>query len=61
VAECFRGGVSVSGGLRLKRMAVSDESLEFLALNFGGFKALSLLSCEGFSTTGLEAIVTHCK
>ncbi|KAI3680630.1 hypothetical protein L6452_35403 [Arctium lappa] len=47
--------------LRLKRMAVSDESLEFLAMKFEGFKALSLLSCDGFSTIGLEAIVTHCK
>ncbi|KVH89603.1 Leucine-rich repeat, cysteine-containing subtype [Cynara cardunculus var. scolymus] len=42
--------------LRLKRMAVSDESLEYLAMNFHGFKALSLLSCDGFSTIGLEAI-----
>ncbi|KAJ9563116.1 hypothetical protein OSB04_008276 [Centaurea solstitialis] len=47
--------------LRLKRMAVSDESLEFLAKNFQGFKALSLLSCDGFSTDGLKAIATHCK
>ncbi|KAF5756400.1 putative leucine-rich repeat domain superfamily [Helianthus annuus] len=47
--------------LRLKRMAVSDESLEFLALNFDDFKAFSMLSCEGFSTLGLEAIATHCK
>ncbi|KAL8228676.1 hypothetical protein R6Q57_013576 [Mikania cordata] len=47
--------------LRLKRMAVTDESLEFIALNFDGFKALSLLSCDGFSTLGLEAIATHCK
>lgn len=47
--------------LRLKRMAVSDESLEFLAMNFDGFKALSMLSCDGFSTLGLEAIATHCK
>ncbi|KAL7606943.1 transport inhibitor response 1-like protein Os04g0395600 [Lactuca sativa] len=47
--------------LRLKRMAVSDESLEFLATNFQGFKALSLLSCDGFSTDGLKAIATHCK
>ncbi|XP_024988911.1 protein TRANSPORT INHIBITOR RESPONSE 1-like isoform X3 [Cynara cardunculus var. scolymus] len=47
--------------LRLKRMAVSDESLEFLATNFQGFKALSLLSCDGFSTDGLKAIATNCK
>ncbi|CAH1420157.1 unnamed protein product [Lactuca virosa] len=47
--------------LRLKRMVVTDESLEFLALNFDGFKALSLLSCDGFSTLGLESIATHCE
>ncbi|KAM1485380.1 protein TRANSPORT INHIBITOR RESPONSE 1-like [Malus sylvestris] len=47
--------------LRLKRMTVSDESLEFLAASFADFKALSLLSCDGFSTDGLEAIATDCK
>lgn len=47
--------------LRLKRMSVSDESLEFLATSFHGFKALSLLSCDGFSTDGIKAIATHCK
>ncbi|TXG47283.1 hypothetical protein EZV62_026577 [Acer yangbiense] len=47
--------------LRLKRMTVNDESLEFLALNFPNFKVLSLLSCDGFSTDGLAAITTHCK
>ncbi|VFQ89552.1 unnamed protein product [Cuscuta campestris] len=47
--------------LRLKRMTVSDESLEFLATSFHGFKALSLLSCDGFSTDGIKTIVTHCK
>ncbi|KAL4289634.1 hypothetical protein GQ457_14G010310 [Hibiscus cannabinus] len=47
--------------LRLKRMAISDESLEFLAISFPNFKALSLLSCDGFSTNGLAAIATHCK
>lgn len=47
--------------LRLKRMTVSDESLEFLATSFSGFKSLSLLSCDGFSTDGLKAIATHCK
>jgi len=47
--------------LRLKRMAVSDESLEFLAFSFPNFKALSLLSCDGFSTDGLAAVATNCK
>ncbi|KAI3937110.1 hypothetical protein MKX01_015325 [Papaver californicum] len=47
--------------LKLKRMTVSDESLEFLAQSFPHFKALSLQSCDGFSTHGLAAIATHCK
>ncbi|GJT06735.1 transport inhibitor response 1-like protein [Tanacetum coccineum] len=47
--------------LRFKRMAVSDESLEFLATRFTEFKALSLLSCDGFSTDGLKAVATHCR
>ncbi|KAM1917026.1 hypothetical protein ACFX13_036675 [Malus domestica] len=47
--------------LRLKRMTVSDNSLEFLAASFADFKALSLLNCDGFSTDGLEAIATDCK
>lgn len=47
--------------LRLKRMAVSDESLEFLAKSFPGFKVLSLLSCDGFSTDGISSIASHCK
>ncbi|XP_031276752.1 protein TRANSPORT INHIBITOR RESPONSE 1-like isoform X2 [Pistacia vera] len=47
--------------LRLKRMTVSDESLEYLAANFQNFKVLSLLSCDGFSTDGLAAIATHSK
>ncbi|CAI8618112.1 unnamed protein product [Vicia faba] len=47
--------------LRLKRMAVTDESLEFLAFSFPNFKALSLLSCDGFSTDGLAAVATNCK
>ncbi|KAG5516723.1 hypothetical protein RHGRI_037458 [Rhododendron griersonianum] len=47
--------------LRLKRMTVTDESLELLANSFPNFKALSLLSCDGFSTNGLTVIASHCK
>ncbi|KAI3810650.1 hypothetical protein L1987_20272 [Smallanthus sonchifolius] len=32
--------------LRLKRMAVSDDSLEVLAMSFHGFKVLSLFSLQ---------------
>ncbi|KAI5015526.1 hypothetical protein ZWY2020_056916 [Hordeum vulgare] len=47
--------------LRMKRMVVSDESLELLAKSFPRFRALVLISCEGFSTDGLAAIASHCK
>ena len=47
--------------LRLKRMTVSDDSLEFLALSFPNFRSLSLHSCDGFSTDGIAAVATHCK
>ncbi|RLM65917.1 transport inhibitor response 1-like protein [Panicum miliaceum] len=47
--------------LRMKRMVVSDENLELLARSFPRFKALALISCEGFSTDGLAAIASHCK
>ncbi|KAL3820604.1 hypothetical protein ACJIZ3_006509 [Penstemon smallii] len=47
--------------LRLKRMTVSDESLELLAKSFPSFKALSLSSCDGFSDSGLKAVASHCR
>lgn len=47
--------------LRLKRMTVTDESLDFLARSFPEFKALSLVSCDGFSTDGLATIATYCR
>ncbi|KAK4491687.1 hypothetical protein RD792_002453 [Penstemon davidsonii] len=46
--------------LRLKRMTISDESLELLAKSFPNFKALSLSSCDGFSDNGLKVIASHC-
>ncbi|KAL3643377.1 hypothetical protein CASFOL_014192 [Castilleja foliolosa] len=47
--------------LRLKRMTVTDESLELLAKSFPSFKALSLWTCEGFSENGLKAVASHCR
>ncbi|KAL6552260.1 Protein AUXIN SIGNALING F-BOX 3 [Orobanche gracilis] len=47
--------------LRLKRMVVSDESLELLAKAFPNFKSLVLVSCEGFTTDGLAAIASSCR
>lgn len=55
-----KSGISLEE-LKLKRMVVSDESLELLARSFVNFKSLVLLSCEGFSTDGLAAIASNCR
>ncbi|XP_071725391.1 protein AUXIN SIGNALING F-BOX 2-like [Rutidosis leptorrhynchoides] len=47
--------------LRLKRMVVSDESLELLSRAFPNFKSLVLVNCEGFTTDGLAAIAANCR
>ncbi|OMO85495.1 hypothetical protein CCACVL1_10143 [Corchorus capsularis] len=47
--------------LRLKRMVVSDESLELLSKSFVNFKSLILVNCEGFTTDGLAAIAANCR
>ncbi|KAI4348368.1 hypothetical protein L6164_009100 [Bauhinia variegata] len=47
--------------LRLKRMVVTDESLELLSRSFVNFKSLVLVSCEGFTTDGLGAIAANCR
>ncbi|XP_024982182.1 protein TRANSPORT INHIBITOR RESPONSE 1-like isoform X2 [Cynara cardunculus var. scolymus] len=47
--------------IRLKRMVVTDESLELISTSFKNFKVLVLSSCEGFSTDGLAAIAANCR
>ncbi|KAI9119326.1 hypothetical protein K1719_010001 [Acacia pycnantha] len=47
--------------IRLKRMVITDESLELIAKSFKNFKVLVLSSCEGFSTDGLAAIAANCR
>nr|QHS77071.1 transport inhibitor response protein 1 [Galium aparine] len=47
--------------IRLKRMVVTDESLELISRSFKNFKVLVLSSCEGFSTDGLAAIAANCR
>ncbi|CBI29780.3 unnamed protein product, partial [Vitis vinifera] len=47
--------------LRLKRMVMTDESLELISRSFKNFKVLVLSSCEGFSTDGLAAIAANCR
>ncbi|KAJ0742680.1 putative F-box domain, leucine-rich repeat domain superfamily, F-box-like domain superfamily [Helianthus annuus] len=47
--------------IRLKRMVVTDESLELISTAFKNFKVLVLSSCEGFSTDGLSAIASNCR
>ena len=47
--------------IRVKRMVVSDESLELVAKAFKDLKVLVLDSCEGFTTNGLAAIAANCR
>ncbi|KAM3735451.1 hypothetical protein ACB098_10G089000 [Castanea mollissima] len=47
--------------IRLKRMVISDDSLELISKSFKNFKVLVLSSCEGFSTEGLAAIAANCR
>lgn len=47
--------------IRLKRMVITDESLELISKSFKNFKVLVLSSCEGFSTKGLAAIAANCR
>ncbi|KAF9605383.1 hypothetical protein IFM89_016960 [Coptis chinensis] len=47
--------------LKLKRMVVSDDSLELISKSFKNFKSLVLSSCEGFTTDGLGAIASNCR
>lgn len=47
--------------LRLKRMVVSDDSLEMISRSFPEFKSLVLVTCEGFTTDGLAAIAANCR
>ncbi|XP_076884830.1 protein TRANSPORT INHIBITOR RESPONSE 1-like [Bidens hawaiensis] len=47
--------------IKLKRMVITDESLELISKSFKNFKVLVLLSCEGFSTDGLAAIAANCR
>ncbi|KAJ8544124.1 hypothetical protein K7X08_028635 [Anisodus acutangulus] len=47
--------------IRVKRMVVSNESLELVAKAFKDLKVLVLDSCQGFTTHGLAAIAAHCR
>ncbi|KAL0458000.1 UNVERIFIED_CONTAM: protein TRANSPORT INHIBITOR RESPONSE 1 [Sesamum latifolium] len=47
--------------IKLKRMVVTDESLELIARSFKNFKVLVLSSCEGFTTDGLASIAANCS
>ncbi|KAL8487363.1 hypothetical protein ACS0TY_023874 [Phlomoides rotata] len=47
--------------IKLKRMVVTDESLELISKSFKNFKALVLSSCEGFTTDGLASIAANCR
>ncbi|GMP61943.1 hypothetical protein CsSME_00024223 [Camellia sinensis var. sinensis] len=45
----------------LKRVVVTDESLELISKSFNNFKMLVFSSCEGFTTNGLAAIAANCR
>ncbi|KAI3449546.1 hypothetical protein Pfo_006211 [Paulownia fortunei] len=47
--------------IKLKRMVVTDESLELISKSFKNFKVLVLSSCEGFTTDGLASIAANCR
>lgn len=47
--------------IRLKRMVVTDETLELIGRSFKNFKVLVLSSCEGFTTGGLASIAANCR
>ncbi|KAL6978431.1 GPI-anchored mannoprotein [Sarracenia purpurea var. burkii] len=47
--------------IRLKRMVITDETLELISRSFKNFKILVLFSCEGFTTDGLAAIAANCR
>ncbi|XP_047334351.1 protein TRANSPORT INHIBITOR RESPONSE 1-like isoform X2 [Impatiens glandulifera] len=47
--------------IKLKRMVVTDESLEMISRSFKNFKVLVLYSCEGFTTDGLASIAANCR
>lgn len=46
--------------LCLKRMSVSDADLSLLARSFPGFKELSIICSDGFTTAGLAAVAENC-
>ncbi|KAL3849802.1 hypothetical protein ACJIZ3_011684 [Penstemon smallii] len=47
--------------IKLKRMVVTDESLELISKSFKNFRVLVLSSCEGFTTDGLASIAANCS
>ncbi|XP_045794023.1 protein TRANSPORT INHIBITOR RESPONSE 1 [Trifolium pratense] len=59
--EAMAVSVPLLEEIRLKRMVVTDESLELIAKSFKNFKVLVFISCDGFSTDGLEAIASNCR
>ncbi|KAI4366950.1 hypothetical protein MLD38_022747 [Melastoma candidum] len=59
--KCLEKNRSKLEELRLKRMIVTDDSLELIAKSFSNFKSLVLVSCERFTTDGLAAIAANCR
>ncbi|KAI3944039.1 hypothetical protein MKW98_015191 [Papaver atlanticum] len=57
MAKSYRGLEEI----QLKRMFVSDASLELLSRLFPNFKSIVLIKCEGFTTDGLDEIAANCR
>ncbi|KAG6431876.1 hypothetical protein SASPL_103446 [Salvia splendens] len=47
--------------IKLKRMVVTDDTLELISKSCKNFKLLVLTSCEGFTTDGLASIAANCR
>lgn len=47
--------------IHLKRMFVSDHDLSLIANSLSSLKELTLVCCEGFSTSGLAVLASKCR
>ena len=65
---CFTPWVNAMSGcyralekIYLKRMCITDDDLAVIGKSFVGFKEIVLVCCDGFGTSGLAIIASHCR